>query len=125
MHHIPCRRPRRDPSRPAGQGRHADAPFPERPLLAAERPIAVQGRTRPLVAALERGPMIAREDDQRFAGQIERSSVFDQPADVAVEPRDHRRVGRVERQPGSASANLPWCRATSSAGAAIPKWVAT
>ena len=83
VHHLLRADTRWNPARPAGESRHADSPFPERPLLAAERPVAVQGGARPLVAALERGPVVAGEDDQSVTCQIQFFEGLDQPADIA------------------------------------------
>ena len=66
VHDLPRADARRNPARPDGEGRDADSPFPERPLLAPERPIAVQGRTRTLVAALESRSMVACKDNERL-----------------------------------------------------------
>ena len=97
-----------DVVRPADGGGHADSAFPKGPLLAPEGVVAVEGVARPLVPRLERRPVVAREDDERVFRQLQVVECREDPTHVAIEPRDHRRVGGVERGAGIGFGELPF-----------------
>ena len=79
-------------SRPRDEQRHADAPFVEVALVAAQRAVAVEEVG--VGAPFQMGPVVAGEEDDGIIEQPLFAEFGHQLAHVAVQPRDHRRKGR-------------------------------
>ena len=84
-------RPRRDPAGPAGEHGHADPSFVEGPFAAP------QGAAAPEIVgpAGGRRSVVGGEENDRIVGDAEFLQQLQDPADVSVQARNHRRQRRV------------------------------
>ncbi len=96
--HVVCHLSRGDSSGPAGDEWHPNTAFVDRTLAAAEWTRRLKEVGIRATEPIESRPVVAREAHERLLRQAEFIDEIENPANIAIHVRDHRRVAGPRRR---------------------------